>query len=260
VTTRAALTGPRTLEWWRDSATVPGITVRGSIAAGDSASFTVSQPDGRAMYVAAVTQALTQAGIRVRSAKLPATVSDTVVVLSSLPLRQVLGAMQKPSQNQIAEVLYRTLALHETGVGTPDSARAVVERQLAAWGVRTDARAVRDGSGLSRHDYITPRALVQILDTMRRRSDFSTFRDALPVAGVDGTLANRMRGVAQGRVFAKTGTIDKARSLSGYVTTADGELLIFSILANNFAVPNRVVDQTAEAIVERLVNMRRIVP
>ena len=260
VTIRPASTGLRTLEWWRDSAIVPGITVRGSIAAGDSTSFTVSQPDGRAMYVAAVTQALAQAGIRVQKATLQQAGNDTVAVLSSLPLRQVLSAMQKRSQNQIAEVLYRTLAWHETGVGTPDSARAVIERQLSAWGVRTDARAVRDGSGLSRHDFITPRALVQILDAMRRQSDFGVFRDALPTGGVDGTLVNRLRSIPPGRVFAKTGTIDKARSISGYVTTADGELLIFSILANNFSVPNRVVDQTADAIVERLVNMRRIAP
>ena len=260
VTTRAAGSGPRMLEWWRDSATVPGIAVRGSIAAGDSDSFTVSQPDGRAMYVAAVTQALTQAGIRVRGRALRGTGEDTVAVLLSAPLRQVLAAMQKTSQNQIAEVLFRTLALTATGVGTPDSARAVVERQLSDWGVRTDARAVRDGSGLSRHDYITPRALVQILDAMRRSPGFSVFHDALPVAGADGTLSNRMRSFAQGRVHAKTGTIDKARSLSGYVITADGEMLIFSILANNFTASNREVDRTADGIVERLVNMRRAAP
>ena len=260
VSTRTSGSGPATLEWWRDSASIPGITVRGSIAAGDSASFAASQPDGRAMYVAAVTQALTQAGIRVRRISVRSVGEDTIAVLTSLPLRQVLAAMQKSSQNQIAEVLFRTLALTETGVGTPDSGRAVVERQLAAWGVRTDARAIRDGSGLSRHNYITPRALVQILDTMRRSATFAVYHDALPVAGADGTLANRMRSFAQGRVHAKTGTIDKARSISGYVTTADGEVLIFSIIANNFAVANREVDRVAEVIVERLVTMHLTAP
>ena len=260
VTTRAAGSGPRTIEWWRDSASVPGITVRGSIAAGDSASFSASQPDGRAMYVAAVTAALQRAGIAVRHSTVRSAMNDTVAVLLSLPLRQVLGAMQKPSQNQIAEALFRTIGLQVTGVGTPDSARVVVERQLAAWGVRPDAYAIRDGSGLSRHDYLTPRALVQVLSEARSYEFFPSFLDALPVAGVDGTLRNRMQAFAQGRVHAKTGTIDKARSLSGYVTTADGEQLIFSIIANNFTVPSREVDRVAELIVEQLVTMHRTAP
>jgi serine-type D-Ala-D-Ala carboxypeptidase/endopeptidase (penicillin-binding protein 4) len=260
VTTRAANSGPGTLRWWRDSAIVPGISVTGSIAAGDSTSFSVSQPDDRATYLAAVTQALVTAKIRVDRRRVVSSAADTVAVLISLPLNQVLAAMQKPSQNQIAEVLFRTVALTETGVGTPDSGRAVVERQLAAWGVRPDAYAIRDGSGLSRHDYLTPRAIAQVLGEVRHYDFFKTFLDALPVAGVDGSLQNRMRAFASGRVHAKTGTIDKVRALSGYVTTADGEQLIFSIIANNFTTPNREVDRVAELIVEKLVTMHRTAP
>jgi serine-type D-Ala-D-Ala carboxypeptidase/endopeptidase (penicillin-binding protein 4) len=183
-----------------------------------------------------------------------------VLVLRSNTLAEVLPVMQKPSQNQIAEVLFRTLALEVTGVGTPDSARRVVERQLDSWGVRPDARAVRDGSGLSRHDFVTPRAIVQVLDVMRRSPHFALYRDALPVAGQDGTLRNRMRMFAQGRVQAKTGTIDKVRALSGYVTTAEGELLLFSIIANNFTVPNREIDRIQDLLLERLVSLRRSAP
>lgn len=264
VRVRAAGSGASEIIWWRDSAETPGITVRGSIAAGDSISFSAAQPDGRATYLAAVTEALTRARIVLRPNGRAATrpvrhgmLADTIVVLQSLPLRDVLVAMQKPSQNQIAESLFRTLALQGTGVGTPDSARAVVERQLLTWGVRADAYAIRDGSGLSRHDYLSPRLLVQVLDTMRRRGDFSVYHDALPVAGVDGTLRTRMPQFAEGRVHAKTGTIDKSRALSGYVTTADGELLLFSLIANNQTVPNREVDRVQDLIIERLVNMRR---
>jgi serine-type D-Ala-D-Ala carboxypeptidase/endopeptidase (penicillin-binding protein 4) len=132
----------------------------------------------------------------------------------------------------------------------------VLERQLAAWGVRADAHAIRDGSGLSRHDYLTPRAIVLVLDTMRQRPTFAVFRDALPTPGTDGTLKNRMRLLPPGRVFAKTGTIDKARALSGYAVTADGQTLLFSIIANNYTVPTREVDRIAELIVERLVLSR----
>ena len=260
VTVRAAGTGAPQLEWWRDSAAVPGITMRGTIAAGDSMSFTAAQPDDRVTYVAAVTEALVRGGITVRGRAMRGTRSDTVLVMPSQTLAEVLPAMQKSSQNQVAEVLFRTLALEGTGVGTPDSARRVVERQLDAWGIRADGRAVRDGSGLSRHDYLTARTLVQVLDTVRRSPFFAVYRDALPVAGVDGTLRNRMRAIAQGRVQAKTGTIDKARALSGFVTTADGELVLFSMIANNFTVPNREVDRIQELLVERLVTMRRGAP
>ena len=249
-------TGER-LRWWRDSAATPGITIRGTIARGDSLTFQVAQPDLRVTYAAAVVEALQRAGITVRGRVASTVRSDTLVVLTSRPLRDVLPAMQKPSQNQIAEALYRTLALEVTGVGSSDSARAVVERQLLAWGARPDGFAVRDGSGLSRHDYLTPRTIMQVLDTMRRSGTFAIYHDALPLAGVEGTLRNRLRGTAQGRVRAKTGTVDKARALSGYVTTLDGELLQFSMLTNNHSVSNREVDRVQDLIVERLLRLRR---
>jgi D-alanyl-D-alanine carboxypeptidase/D-alanyl-D-alanine-endopeptidase (penicillin-binding protein 4) len=92
---------------------------------------------------------------------------------------------------------------------------------------------------------------------MRRSASFDVFRSALPVAGVDGTIANRMRNTAAaGNVHAKTGFVDKARSLSGYVTTADGRLLIFSVLCNNWTTPSSEVDQVADAIAVRLALLR----
>jgi D-alanyl-D-alanine carboxypeptidase/D-alanyl-D-alanine-endopeptidase (penicillin-binding protein 4) len=177
--------------------------------------------------------------------------------LHSVPLSMILPRMLKPSQNQIAEILFKTLALENTGVGTADSARRVVERQLLAWGALPDGFAVRDGSGMSRHDYVTPETIVRVLDTMRTRADFQSWYDALPVAGVDGTLATRMnRTAAERNVHAKTGTVDKTRSLSGYVSMADGRLLIFSFLCNNFSVPNREVDRVQEAMLVLLASSR----
>jgi D-alanyl-D-alanine carboxypeptidase/D-alanyl-D-alanine-endopeptidase (penicillin-binding protein 4) len=169
--------------------------------------------------------------------------------LHSAPLAAILARMAKPSQNQIAEILFKTLALEKTGVGTADSARRVVERQLLAWGALPDGFAVRDGSGLSRHDYVTPETIVRVLDVMRNGPAFSVWYDALPIAGVDGTISDRMKGTpAERNVHAKTGTVDKARSLSGYVTTAGGRMLVFSFLCNNFTVPNREVERVQDAI------------
>ncbi|MEO7360531.1 MAG: D-alanyl-D-alanine carboxypeptidase/D-alanyl-D-alanine-endopeptidase, partial [Gemmatimonadaceae bacterium] len=182
---------------------------------------------------------------------------DTLVVLTSPPLRDVLKRLEKPSQNQLAEILFKTIALERTGFGRADSARAVIQRQLVEWGIPPEAIAVRDGSGLSRHDYVAPRTLVKILDVMRRSPSFETFYAALPIAGVDGTIASRMRNTgAASNVHAKTGTVDKARSLSGYVTTADGQMLVFSFLCNNFTVPTRAVERVQDAIAVRLASMR----
>jgi D-alanyl-D-alanine carboxypeptidase/D-alanyl-D-alanine-endopeptidase (penicillin-binding protein 4) len=169
----------------------------------------------------------------------------------------VLPALEKPSQNQIAEIFLRTLALERGGVGHPDSGRKIVNAQLAQWGVEPEREvAYRDGSGLSRHDYVTPRAIVRVLSAIRGDTAFRAFYDALPIAGVDGTIANRMKGTpAERNVHAKTGTVDKARSLSGYVTTADGRQLIFSFLCNNYTVPTRNVERVQDAIAARLAGL-----
>jgi D-alanyl-D-alanine carboxypeptidase/D-alanyl-D-alanine-endopeptidase (penicillin-binding protein 4) len=160
----------------------------------------------------------------------------------------------KPSQNQIAEMLFRTVALEQTGAGRTDSAQAIVGTQIAKWGAAVPAEAViRDGSGLSRYDYISPRTVVRILDAMRRSPHFAVYYDALPIAGVDGSIRNRMKGTpAQGNVHAKTGSVALSRSLSGYVTTADHHMLIFSFLANNWTVPVSSVERVQDAIAARL--------
>ena len=92
---------------------------------------------------------------------------------------------------------------------------------------------------------------------LKRSPSFNAFYDALPVGGVDGTIRNRMRGTpAEGNVHAKTGSMSMARSLSGYVTTADRRLLIFSFLCNNWTVPVRSVERVQDAILARLAGMR----
>lgn len=234
------------------------VLVTGTLALGDSASITLSYRHPNDAYVAALTQSLEDGGLRVfgrvvAKADTLGRTADTVVVLQSAPLSEVLRRMQKPSQNQIAELLFRASGLKASGDGSADSARAVGMRTLAAWGITTSDAAYRDGSGLSRHDYVTPRAIVKVLDAMRRSPWFATYRDALPIAGVDGTIGNRMKGTpAAGNARAKTGTVDKARSLSGYVTTADGRLVMFSMLSNNFTVPNREVERVQDLLVTTL--------
>jgi D-alanyl-D-alanine carboxypeptidase/D-alanyl-D-alanine-endopeptidase (penicillin-binding protein 4) len=235
-----------------------GVLVTGTIAAGDSVVRELAFRDQNAAYVAALREALRATGISVDETATDSTARlDSLAGMWSPPLREILPFFEKPSQNQIGELLFKTLALVKTGVGTADSAQRVITRQVTEWGAAPDGLVVRDGSGLSRHDYVSPRTIVTVLDAMRRSPDFRLFYDALPIAGVDGTIRNRMKDTpAAGNLHAKTGTIDKARSLSGYVTTADGRMLLFSALANNHTVPTRRVDQVTDALGVRLASLR----
>jgi len=182
---------------------------------------------------------------------------DTLFTYTSPPMRNIIQALMKPSQNQIAEILLKTIGLERGGMGTADSARKIVAQQLLAWGVQPDGFIIRDGSGLSRHDLLTPETIVKVLDKMQADTAFSVFYNAMPIAGVDGTLKDRMKGTpAEGNVRAKTGSISAARSLSGYVTTADGERLIFSILSNNWSTPSSAVTGVADQIAAALASYR----
>ena len=236
------------------------VVLTGTLARGDSSTLTLSYRHPADAVIAELAARVVAGGIAIRGDSVrtvDSTPVDTLVVLQSPPLPVVMRRMQKPSQNQVAELLFRTSGLRVSGHGSADSARAVAARTLAAWGVRNEDVAYRDGSGLSRHDYVTPRALVRVLDAMRKSPAFEAYRSALPLAGVDGTLRSRMRGTpAAGNAQAKTGTVDKARSLSGYVTTADGRLVMFSMLANNFTVPTREVERVQDLLVVALAASR----
>ena len=182
---------------------------------------------------------------------------DTLFVLRSPSLSEILAAFMKPSQNQIGEVLFKTVALAHTDTGTARVARRIVAERLRAWGAEPDGFLVWDGSGLSRQDLVSPETLIRVLDAMRRHPHFQTYYDAFPVAGVDGTLRTRMRGTAaEANARGKTGTLSNVRSLSGYVTTADGRLLLYSVLCNNYLVPTAYVSRVQDTIAVRLARLR----
>jgi D-alanyl-D-alanine carboxypeptidase/D-alanyl-D-alanine-endopeptidase (penicillin-binding protein 4) len=174
---------------------------------------------------------------------------DTVYVFESPPLKDILPPFLKPSQNQIGEILIKTLGREKLGVGIADSGAVVITRQLREWGVDSLGAYVYDGSGLSRHDLVTPETIVKILTAMQQDTAFQAFYDALPIAGVDGTIRTRMRNTpAANNMHAKTGTIEFVRSLSGYITDADNDRLIFSFLSNHFVVPVSQISRVQDAV------------
>jgi D-alanyl-D-alanine carboxypeptidase/D-alanyl-D-alanine-endopeptidase (penicillin-binding protein 4) len=164
----------------------------------------------------------------------------------SPPLSLIAAQTLKPSQNLYTELLLRALGKATSVDAKKTSEQSGIEAVKAFLGrAGIDAGRVQmlDGSGLSRGNLVTAETTAQLLVYMSRHRDAAVFRDALPVAGIDGTLRNRMKNtVAMGNVRAKTGTLSSATSLSGYVLTAAGERLAFSLMINN---PPRETDPRA---------------
>lgn len=171
----------------------------------------------------------------------------------SPPLADVLPRMLKPSDNQIAETLLRTIGLEADGTGSAEAGLETIEETLAGWGIEPGAASLADGSGLSRYDEVTPAALVRLLRRTSQLPGFRAFREALPVGARDGTLARRFLSTAGGgAVRAKTGSLSGVRGLAGFVQDGDGETLVFALLINGYDVPGEVATALEDLLVEQL--------
>lgn len=183
--------------------------------------------------------------------------------VQSLPMSALVRQMGKPSNNYLAEMLIKGLAMPQDSAGgggggaaaAPSSAPATtaagadIARRFAA--TLNSRVSLTDGSGLSRSDLAAPREVVDLLRGMARKSTFTPFNLSLPIPGVDGTLAGRMKGTqASKSCHAKTGTLSNVSSLSGICTTLGGHQVAFAIL-NNQVVPYKaraIQDKIATAI------------
>lgn len=174
-------------------------------------------------------------------------------------LRDIAAVLMKVSQNLYAETLVKAVGASRGGLGTFEGGLAGIRTTLKTWNVPDDAYVLADGSGLSRYNYITAQALTLILERMYSAAQHrEAFFASLPVAGTDGTVRTRMRRTrAEGNAVAKTGAIANVRSLSGYIRTRDGEMLVFAILANDFVIPAATVNWIADLAVEHLANFTR---
>ena len=242
------------------------IRVSGSIPAGGEAlEQRVSVPDNTAYFAAVLRETLAEAGIAVGGDAAEAQAGwgagrtvDTLFVHRSPPLREILPGFMKPSQNQIGEILLKTLGAELRGMGTAGAGIVVVDSLFRMRGLPTGLLSQADGSGLSRYNLAAPELLVLLLEGERGGPHFAVYADALPVAGVDGTLAGRMGDTPlQANVRAKTGTLSGVRALSGYLATAEGEPLVFSMLVNHHTLTARDADRLAEAALMRLYALPR---
>jgi len=153
--------------------------------------------------------------------------------LTPLPLAPDLRLINKVSQNVHAELMLRRIA-RRRGTGSIADGIAEVRAMLERAGVPRSAYDLSDGSGMSTYNRVAPRGMVTLLRWITAQPWGASWRSTLPVAGVDGTLAKRFRGTPlQGRLFAKTGSLNATTALSGYMIARSGRNLLFSAYAND---------------------------
>ncbi|MFJ2031948.1 D-alanyl-D-alanine carboxypeptidase/D-alanyl-D-alanine-endopeptidase [Streptosporangium sp. NPDC087985] len=228
------------------------VLITGTVAEKYDEWVTVDDPTG---YAASLfRKALTGHGVRVLGATARETTpagAVTVASRESMPLGEMLVPFLKLSNNMHAEILTKSIGRKVSGAGTWNAGLAAITAFARANGMPT--LRVRDGSGLSRVDGLTPDGVTGLLIALRSKPWFSTWYGALPIAGepdrmVGGTLRSRMRGTpAAGNVRAKTGSLTGVTALSGYVTSADNEPLVFSVMLNQFlsGSPKDIEDKIA---------------
>ena len=222
-------------------------------------SYALSAPDGALFADNLLRDALAQRGItldgsvRVRHwPETDAALAGNPVAIASIaspPLSQLLVHMLKHSDNRYAQMLLQQVGVATARTGmcadraeppqtSADWGACAMRAFLARIGIGDDEAMFNEGSGLSREDLVTPAATVKLLAWIARQPFANALRDALPVAGIDGTLRNRMRGTAAAdNVQAKTGTLTHVYALSGFVTDAAGERLAFSLMLNRYQRP-----------------------
>jgi D-alanyl-D-alanine carboxypeptidase/D-alanyl-D-alanine-endopeptidase (penicillin-binding protein 4) len=218
------------------------VVVKGTLPARSTSRKLVLAIEDPAQHAAATLKhLLEERGITVvgtaRARHDSAKMSDDPIVLAehvSVPLGDSVKLVNKISQNLHTEMLLRTVARQNGMWNTPDDLMKIPADFYAAAGIAAGDVIQTDASGLSRHDLVTPRAIVNLLSFAQKQPWFEVYYSSLPVAGVDGTLEDRMKNTpAAGRIHAKTGSVEHVRTLSGFAETPGGRHLIFSFLSNN---------------------------
>lgn len=178
----------------------------------------------------------------------------TMLAQVTSPIEPAIVKMNKDSDNNIAEHLFKLIGARRHRRGTFATAAEAVAEFLGSLGLQDGQHRFVDGSGLSRDNRISAAALTALLVRTYGAPARDLFVRSLPIAGIDGSLKNRMgEEPVCGRVRAKTGFINGVSALSGYVRTVDGESLAFAILMNNVQASNTAMKEVQDSICRLLV-------
>jgi len=174
----------------------------------------------------------------------------------SHPLSDILRKVNRPSQNFIAETLQKTLGAEFGEEGSSYEGRKIEMMLFDSLGMDTRNIKLRDGSGLARHNLVSPNSTASLLQLMWDHPLRSYYIESLPLSGVTGTIRKRALGTAaEGNVRAKTGTIGWVRAFSGYTWTQSGEPVIFTFMVNHYTIPTSQVNNYLDEIMAILSEM-----
>ncbi len=254
--------GRRTIDFFREPGTM-SIWAEGVVPLGHrERTEYFALPDPNLYFAQALRAALDRRGVSVAGPTGSTTDSlryrtcrnaPALVDFASRPLADRIYPILNSSQNWFAEMLLKRLGKEWDGDGSWGAGIEVERRFLIdSVGIDSTAFALSDASGLSTGNLVSPRALVQLLDYMRTHPRNAAFLAALPRAGEPGSLRDRFGGTPlAGRVVAKTGSISRVNSLSGYIERPDGRALTFAVVANNHTAGyNEILRQIDALVVE----------
>lgn len=280
---RVAWTDPEAVQWGIENSSItakpqepesvsvsrrdlgrPVLQVAGQMPAGAlPESITLAVLDPVQQFLRHFHRALKQNQIRVARTFVASNSSQNeqeVAVVESPPLSQLVVETNQQSNNLYAESLLRTIGATQADSPTGASVEVgleVVKQTLTSLGVAPQGYVLADGSGLSRHNLISPETLVQTLKAMLQTPQAALYRASLPVAGVSGTLKNRFRDTpAQGILQAKTGSMSGVSALSGYLNGPNFSPLVFSIMVNQSDQSGAVLRQAIDEMVLLLTRLR----
>ncbi|MDV3002401.1 MAG: D-alanyl-D-alanine carboxypeptidase [Chroococcopsis gigantea SAG 12.99] len=213
----------------------------------------IAIPDPSRYFLDKLSSSLQKVGISVKSVSVASNIPPRGEIFSHIPslsLSQLITKVNKNSDNLLAETLLQL-------VGVKDGVEPIeaVKSRLSTLGLNSAEYTIKDGSGLSRQNFVSPALFVELLRQMSRTSAGGVYKDSLASGGKDGTLGSRFKDSALA-VQAKTGTLSGVIALSGYVETADQGTVVFSTLVNNSNQPPAVVRKGIDEIIGLLVRLK----
>ncbi len=227
----------------------------------------VSVYDPTEFFLQSLKEVFHRRGIRIKGRiKLASMMGDQITLdgttllfrHKSRPFSEIVKICNKNSHNFYAEQILKTMGLVDKGLGTVENGLRVENDWLERAGVSPNSLRIVDGSGLSLLNLTSAEIFAKLLRYLYRSDDFSVFYNSLPVAGRDGSMADRLLdGSAANNLRAKPGLNENVRSLAGYIKTADNETLTVVFIANNYLVPYSFIDTVIDKICNRLSILKR---